>query len=333
MRRRVAVLRALGLGDLLTGVPALRALRRAFPEHEVVLAAPADLAGAVAACGAVDRLLPAAAPGRGVPEIPWTGPPPQVAVDLHGNGPASHDAVRRLGAEVVMGFAHPDSPWLHGPPWLPDEHERARWCRMLGWYGIAADPDDLRLPAPAGGSAAPGAVLLHPGAGAPARMWPAERFAAVARALHAAGLGTVITAGPGEAALAHRVADLARPADPLVVTEPSYEELAALVAEARAVVAGDTGPAHLAAALGTPSVVLCGPVAPALWGPPRDVRHRALWHAPAGGPLRPGDANGPEPDVRLLRITPQDVLGALREIAGHAGPVLARAGEVATHDQ
>ena len=94
---RVLVLRALGLGDLLAGVPALRALRRGFPDHEVVLAAPAELAPVALESGAVDLLLPASAPGRAVPStLDWTGPPPDLAVDLHGNGPPSHRLLQTL---------------------------------------------------------------------------------------------------------------------------------------------------------------------------------------------------------------------------------------------
>src|SRR5690606_6854123 len=77
-RRRLLVLRALGLGDLLAGVPARRARRRGFPGHELVMAAPAGLAPVAGATGAVDRLLPASAPGRAVPAaLDWTGPPPR----------------------------------------------------------------------------------------------------------------------------------------------------------------------------------------------------------------------------------------------------------------
>ncbi|WP_065967008.1 glycosyltransferase family 9 protein [Streptomyces sparsogenes] len=332
---RLVVLRALGLGDLLTAVPALRALRRAYPDHELLLAAPARLAEAAAATGAVDRLLPAEAPGRAVPRrIEWDGPPPDLAVDLHGNGPASRLPLRALRPARLFAYRHPGTPDLPGPVWREDEHERDRWCRLLGWYGVPADPADLRLPRPGRPSPAPGAVVVHPGADAAARRWPAGRFAAVARALGDAGHRVVVTAGAGEGPLARAVARRAGLPPSRVLggaADVPFAELSALVAGARAVVVGDTGLAHLATAHGTPSVVLFGPVAPRLWGPPRSPLHRALWHHPTDGGARPGDAHGDRPDERLLRITVAEVLDAVarlpetgpgrdRETAGLARP-------------
>ncbi|MFI8193607.1 glycosyltransferase family 9 protein [Streptomyces sp. NPDC085946] len=304
---RVLVLRALGLGDLLAGVPALRALRRGFPGHEIVLAAPAELAPVAAATGAVDLLLPAAAPGRAVPAtLDWTGPPPDVAVDLHGNGPPSHRLLMALRPARLLAFAHPGTPEVEGPPWYAEEHERDRWCRLLRAYGIDADPADLRLPRPAAASPAPGAVVVHPGAGSPARCWPVERYAAVAAALRERGRRVVVTGGAEEADPVARLAKRAGLPDTDVFGGGlPFERLSALVAGARAVVSGDTGIAHLAAAHATPSVTLFGPVAPSRWGPPAHPRHRALWYGPEGDP------HGRTPDPALLRITPDDVLTAL----------------------
>ncbi|WP_372478520.1 glycosyltransferase family 9 protein [Streptomyces olivaceus] len=305
---RVLVLRALGLGDLLAGVPALRALRRAYPAYELVLAGPAELAPVAAATGAVDRVLPAAEPGRAVPRtLDWTGPPPDVAVDLHGNGPPSHRLLAGLRPRRLLAFAHPGTPEVEGPPWCPQEHERDRWCRLLRAYGIAADPADLRLPHPGGPSPAPGAVVLHPGAGAPSRCWPVARYAAVAEALRARGRRVVVTGGADEGDLVARLAKRAHLPDTDVFGGGlPYERLSALVADARAVVSGDTGIAHLAVAHGTPSVTLFGPVPPSRWGPPPGTRHRALWH-----PGPDGDPHGHETDPALLRITADEVLDAL----------------------
>ncbi|MFH8976691.1 glycosyltransferase family 9 protein [Streptomyces sp. NPDC017890] len=310
-RPRLLVLRALGLGDLLAGVPALRALRRAYPGHELVLAAPAELAPVVAATGVVDRLLPAAEPGRAVPRtLDWTGPPPDVAVDLHGNGPPSHRLLMDLRPLRLLAFAHPETPEIDGPPWYAEEHERDRWCRLLRAYGIDADPADLRLPRPDVPSRAPGAVVLHPGAGAPSRCWPVDRYAAVAEALRARGRRVVVTGGADEADLVARLAKLAHLPDTDVFGGGlPHDRLSALVAEARAVVSGDTGIAHLAVAHATPSVTLFGPVPPSRWGPPDHPRHRTLWHpGPDGGH---GDPHGDETDPALLRITTGDVLADL----------------------
>lgn len=83
------MLRALGVGDLATGVPALRGLRRAFPGEPIVLAAPAWLAPLAALTGAVDRLLPGDGLDERLPELH-----PAVAVDLHGRDPQSQSLLR-----------------------------------------------------------------------------------------------------------------------------------------------------------------------------------------------------------------------------------------------
>ncbi|MFF1795588.1 glycosyltransferase family 9 protein [Kitasatospora sp. NPDC058263] len=314
-RPRLLVLRALGLGDLLTGVPALRALRRHHPGHELILAAPGRLAPAVAVTGCVDRLLATDAPGRQVPgELRWDGPAPALAVDLHGCGEESLRPLRAVRPGRLIGYAaaEPD-----GATWRADEHERDRWCRLLRCHGIAADPGDLLIRRPVARSPAPGAVVVHPGADAGARRWPAARFAAVARELRRTGRPVVVTAGAGEAGLAHEVAALAGlpPGSVLGGTaDVPFETLAALVAQASAVVAGDTGLSHLATALGTASVTLFGPVSPRLWGPPADARHRILWRPDRLDDDRPGDAHGEVPDPRLLRIGPDDVLAELRAL-------------------
>lgn len=302
----VLMLRALGLGDFLTGVPAYRALRRAYPDAETVLAAPVALTPLVALCDAVDRLLPA---GELEP-IRWDGPPPHVAADLHGNGPASHRLVEAAGAATTMMFASAAAPRVTGPWWDEEEHEVVRWCRLLEWWGIKADPADLRLRAPAGDPLVRRAAVVHPGAAFPARRWPAGRFAAVARALAADGHRVVVTGTAGERDLAEEVARAAGlPADAVLAGTMGLTEMAALVADAQVVVSNDTGVSHLATAYGVPSVTLFGPVSPALWGPPEsDGRHVALWHGTGG---RPGDPHGTAPDPRLLAIPVAEVIGAL----------------------
>jgi ADP-heptose:LPS heptosyltransferase len=317
----VLVLRALGLGDLLTAVPALRALRRHFPSQEIVLAGPERLADPLRFLGCVDRLLPTNAPGREVPErLDWSGPAPDVAVDLHGNGPLSREPLERLRPGLLVAWA---SEGHDGPKWAADEHERERWCRLLRSHGVSASADDLLLDAEPGSRSE--SVLIHPGADAGSRRWPAERFAAVAAGLREAGVPVVLTAGRGERPLALSVASRAGLPESAVLGgdgDLPFAELVETVRAARAVVVGDTGIAHLASAFATPSVVLFGPVSPALWGPPDHPRHRVLWRPDDPADLRPGDAHGSQPDERLLRIHPDDVLAAL---SGLGVPVLAAA--------
>ncbi|WP_263254256.1 glycosyltransferase family 9 protein [Saccharopolyspora rosea] len=295
----VLVLRALGLGDLLTAVPALRALRRAHPGHRLVLAAPSASAELAPLTGAVDEVWPT----EDLPSFHWPRAAPDVAVNLHGRGPQSIDAVLRSAAVRIITHAHPARS-VFGPVWTSQLHEVRRWCDLLEFHDIAADPRDLLLPRP-DESVPGGVVVVHPGAAHRARCWPELRYAAVARALTTRGERVVVTGGPAELPLARRVAgEAGLPPEAVLAGRTGLRRLAALVAEARLVVCGDTGVAHLATAYRTPSVVLFGPVSPALWGPPDDPRHTALW---AG---RVGDTFADRPDPGLLRIDVEQVVEA-----------------------
>lgn len=298
--REVLILRALGVGDFLTAIPAYRGLRRHFAGHRLVLAAPAEFAELARLTGAIDEVLPT----HGLAQLDWDRPAPDVAVNLHGRGPRSHQLLLELGPRRRIGFR--STGWA-GPEWRSDEHEVSRWCRLLDSAGIAADPTHLRLPTPSVPSSAPQAVLIHPGAGYPSRCWPASRYAEVAARLYAGGQQVVVTGSAAERPLAESVARQAGlPPSAVLAGRLDLVEFAALVAGARLVVCGDTGAAHLATAYATPSVLLFGPVSPRLWGPPpQQRRHRVLWH----GPHR-GDPWGTRPDPALLAITPDQVLAA-----------------------
>jgi ADP-heptose:LPS heptosyltransferase len=310
---RVLVLRALGLGDLLTAVPALRGLRRAFPAAALTLACPRVLEPLVRLTGAFDEVVD-------VPGLGALGHPEPVAdlvVNLHGSGPQSIADALGTGAPTIWSHRHPAFPRLAGPAWDPDQHEVVRWCRLLQYFGVAANPDGLSLAVPATASPAPGAVVVHPGAASVARRWPPERFAAVARALSEKGEQVVVTGSAAEQDLASKVADLAGlPPDAVLAGGLGLDDLAALVARAGLLVCGDTGVAHLASAYATPSVVLFGPTPPAWWGPPASGPHVVLW---AG---RRGDPHGDRPDPGLLQISPPDVLASLprrRVLPGSGG--------------
>ncbi len=301
MTADVLALRALGLGDVLTAVPALRGARRAWPGARLHLAAPAALGTWLADLGVVDAALPTQALGP----LAWRGTG-HVALNLHGRGPRSHTAL--AGTRPARLVAYRSNGWL-GPSWRDDEHEVRRWCRLVASAGGDCGPEDLRLPVV--GRPRPEEVLLHPGAAAPARRWPPQRWAALAAALRRAGRRVSLTGSVSERALCARVAEEAH----ALGGEPEdlsgaldVAGLATRVAGARLLVSGDTGVAHVATAVGTPSVLLFGPTPPALWGPLIDVdRHVVLWH---GAGAARGDPHGTGVDPALARIGVDEVLDA-----------------------
>jgi ADP-heptose:LPS heptosyltransferase len=308
----VLVLRALGLGDLLTALPALRALADAFPSHRKVLATRAALGPLALLSGAVDEIVDA----RPLRPLMAARDAPDVGVNLHGRGPQSHRILLRSRPRRTLAFAHPDVPEVAGPAWRSREHEVARWCRLLVESGVPADPTRLDLASPAlrAPEIAAGATVIHPGAASPARRWPPERWGAIARARTEQGERVVVTGSRAELPAARAVAHTAGlPRSAVLAGRTDVLELAAVVAAAGVVLCGDTGVAHLATALGTPSLVLFGPTSPREWGPPEDrPRHRALWCGARGDP------HGREVHAGLLAITVETVLEELEALSGAA---------------
>ncbi len=294
---RVVVLRALGLGDLLTSVPALRAVRRAHPDAHVALAAPAGLRPLALHSGAVDEVVDTAPLAPLAPGLSGA----DLAVNLHGRGPQSTARLADSAPRRLVSYGLPD-----GPRWDLDEHEVVRWCRLLRESGIPADPRDLLLPPPPVEPPVRGAVLVHPGAAQVSRRWPPERWAQVAHALAGAGHEVRLTGGPDERGVAQEAARRAGlPPEHVLAGRTDLLTLCSLVAHARLLLSADTGVAHVATAFGTPSVVLFGPNPPSRWGPPAErSQHRVLW---AG---RTGDNFGSAPDVGLLQLTVEQVLDA-----------------------
>jgi ADP-heptose:LPS heptosyltransferase len=307
------VLRALGLGDLLTSVPALRGLREHHAAARITLAVPAWLAPLALHTGLVDATLDVRSPD-GAPPV---GAAPELAVNLHGRGPQSHRWLLAARPSGLIAFHHADiAASRNGPDWDGAEHEVRRWCRLLSSAGIDAHPERIRITAPVatswphrGPDAGRPRAIIHAGAKDGARRWPAERWAAVIRRLSAT-YDIVLTGSSGERWLASWVAHAGRlPASTVVAGRTDVLELAAVVAAADLVLSGDTGVAHLATALGRPSVVLFGPTDPSTWGPPNDPRHIVLWTG------RTGDPHAGEPFDGLLEIGVEDVLDAAERAA------------------
>ncbi len=337
-RPTMVILRALALGDFLTALPALRALRTHFPYHEVYLTSARWLTSLIRFTGVVDHFIDSAIVPSSldsgmtlwVPEDPreriplekaqlngLVGAPaePDIAVNLRGVREELHRVLLALHPHRLIAF-HNDAvqETSSGPCWHSEEHEVDRWCRLLLESGIQADPYDLRISVPDSHvpEIARGATLIHPGAGSDARCWPPERWAAVARWEVQRGSSVLLTGGPHEVNLALKVAEIAGLSEECVLagrTDPL--QLAAVMQTAKLLICSDTGLVHLAVAVKTPSVALFGPTSPSRWGPPKHLKcHRVLWAGMEGEPY------AEKPDQGLLLISVEEVIEAIRGLEG-----------------
>jgi lipopolysaccharide heptosyltransferase II len=305
---RVLAVRLDALGDVLMTTPALRALKRAMPgRHLTLLTSPAG-AAAAALVPELDDVL--------VYEAPWmkaTAAPADRAADramiervraggfdaaavftVYSQSPLPAAMLCYL-AEVPRRLAHcHENPYQLLTDWVPDpepaggiRHEVRRQLDLVASVGCAGPDDRLSLRVPpearvrvarrleACGLGGRPWVLIHPGASAPSRRYPAEQFAEAARGLAQAGWTVALSGVDGEPAL-REVLDALVGVDARVLAGLPLDEFAALVEAAPLLVCNNSGPVHVAAAVGTPVVDLYALTNPqhTPWGVP----HRVLFH-------------------------------------------------------
>ena len=200
-------------------------------------------------------------------------------------------------------------------PLLPVDPEAEAWAdRVLPRDTSQSASPDPQSGYPAGGYPQGGpwgenapAVLMNPGAGWGAKRWPIERYAAVAQGLMGRGMRVLVNAGPSELPLADAIFKVTGGA---VTSLPnSLGQLIALTRRVALVVAGDTGPLHLACALSRPVVGIYGPTAPSRNGP-YGTRFKVL-RSPGS---RRDHTRNRAPEAGLLTIEPEDVLAAVDDL-------------------
>ncbi|HEY3475845.1 MAG TPA: glycosyltransferase family 9 protein [Anaerolineales bacterium] len=297
--RKIAVLRSNAIGDFIFSLPALEALRHTYPQAQIVLLGLEWHANFLRGRpGPVDRVevIP---PVEGLRSLPGAQTDPaeaegflrrmqaenfDLAIQLHGGGRHSNPFVKNLGAHISVGSRSPDAIPLDR--WVPHTHYQMEILRQLeivalvGAHPVSLEPrlevtpqdleeaDDLVSP-----SSSP-LVVIHPGAIDPRRRWPVEKFAAVGDALAAAGARIVVVGAGAEASLATAVASSMSSGATDVGGRTTLGGLAGLISRADLVLSNDSGPLHIARAVGAPTVgiYLVGNVIP--YGPISHSRHR-----------------------------------------------------------
>ncbi|MGH9422466.1 MAG: glycosyltransferase family 9 protein [Thermoanaerobaculia bacterium] len=269
--RRILVIRLSAFGDVIHTIPAVVALRNALPEREIAWAvepAYAELVEIVARVTPIRvalkqwSLSKIVAARRDVKGF-------DTAIDFQGLIKSSLIA-RASGARHRYGFSRdvirekPAAWFVNRPVTINRSSHVIEWNLDLA---RALAPAIAGVPAvdfapfaddPSGKLAGfTNRIVLLPGAGRPEKQWPAERFSELARQI---GSGALVAWGPGEETIAREIGAEVAPAT-------SFRELAFLLGSARLVIGADTGPLHLATALGTKVIGLYGPTNPVRNGP------------------------------------------------------------------
>mgnify|MGYP001442260793 CR=1 FL=1 len=334
--RRIAVLRALHLGDLLCATPALRALRRRFPSAEITLIGLPWSADLVGRLPDVDRFAPF--PGYpGIPEVPYEparthaflaearARPFDLAIQMHGSGTASNGFIASLGATVTLGYRLLEDERLTiGLPYLADDHEVLRWLRLVAVLGAETKDTRLAFPtstdeqqraavllAPARRAGGP-VIGLHVGGRGVERRWPAARFAALADA------HTALPGSASERDVTRQVTSAIRAPVLDLAGQTDLGTFGALIAGLDLLITNDTGASHLAAACATPSVVLFATTSPYNWAPLDRDRHLVVDARTFAPPEMPGPEALAQLPIEPVLLACERLLGNVRARAGVA---------------
>lgn len=320
------LIRLSALGDVLFALETLASLKRERPDVRVDFLVEDRFAAVLAGHPQLERILVfprRRAAGWLAAIVRLRRLRYDVALDLHGIQKSALQ-VRAARAALKIGFAPPISrehahrAYHRAVPVEPRPHRADQGYHLLRAIGLQAAPAMPLLPEPATPppplwQAGERGVVLHPGTSEFARFkrWSPGRFAELANRLLAAGHPVAVSYGPGEAPLAKQLQELVPDLRPLDGAALGLLGLAAVYRSSAAVVAADTGPLHLAAAAGTPTVALFGPKDPALYAP-RGERTRVLFHDVPCRPCRRRTCAAP---ICVLGIGVDEVERAVLEVA------------------
>jgi ADP-heptose:LPS heptosyltransferase len=209
-----------------------------------------------------------------------------LAVQLHGGGRYSNPFVRRLGARVAIGLQAADAtPLDRVVPYRHRHHEVLRYLEVVALAGAPPLGIEPRVAVTAADRVEAAGVVPHddrlmvainPGAIDPRRRWPVDSFAQVARALIDMSACVVVTGGDVDRPLADRLAAATAGVATCVAGRLSLGGTAALFERCRLVLSNDSGPLHLAAAVGAATVGIYWAANLINMGPPTRTRHRPL---------------------------------------------------------
>jgi ADP-heptose:LPS heptosyltransferase len=335
--RRIALFRALQLGDLLCATPAMRAIRERFPRAEITLIGlpwAQEMLGRLPSIDSFQEFLGF----PGIPEIPVNGAATELFlsearrrrydffIQMQGDGTVSNGVAAAIGVARTAG---------HGPTrdhrltarldWCEEEHEVARWLRLSRAIDCPETDESIAFPlfpedheransllgdlTNNGGPI----VVLHAGARDSRRRWPPEQFAELGNALvgrHNAHI--VLTGTRQEREITGRVRDRLRVPAIDLIGRTDLGSFAAILARSDLLVTNDTGASHIAAALGATSIVLFGPSDPRRWAPLDRGLHTVVDAAEIAG----GDRNS-----SLHRLAVGPVLSTCEnKLFDHASP-------------